>query len=63
MLSGMWLNRGISSSTTADRMLRRASPTPDRSVHDCLAGVSSWADPIRRQGERGNDPHQWQEQL
>jgi len=26
-----------------------------------LPWVSSWADPIRRQGERGNDPHQREE--
>ena len=47
----------------ADGMLRPALPPPgarDRTGL-FLPWVSSWADPIRRQGERGNDPHQREE--
>lgn len=36
---------------------RRVAPPGEESLVTILASVSSWDDPVRDQGERGNDPH------
>ena len=54
--------RSFLNAKTTDLMARPAPPPPEHgSLGTILAGVSSWADPIRRRCERGNDPHQREE--
>ena len=54
--------RSFLNAKTTDLMARPAPPPPGHGwLGTILAGVSSWADPIRRRCERGNDPHQREE--
>ena len=54
--------RSFLNAKTTDLMARPAPPPPGHGwLWTILAGVSSWADPIRRRCERGNDPHQREE--